>query len=239
VTVRRTQGSAVFVKICGITNEEDALLATALDADAIGFVFAPSPRQVDAETVRDIVKRIPREVHTVGVFRNERPERIAAVVARTGLHGVQLHGEEPASEVAWLHERVQFVIQAFRAGDLALGGAAQSAADIILVDSPDPGSGKVFDWRLAEGAPSGIRLMIAGGLTPANVGEAIRLVRPWGVDVATGVEEKPGRKDATKLREFIVAARRAGDEVADRTVDLTLEEGIGGVTRPWDWQLDE
>jgi phosphoribosylanthranilate isomerase len=229
----------VFVKICGITNEDDALLATALDADALGFVFAPSPRQVDAETVRDIAKRLPREIHTVGVFRNERPEQIVEIVARTGLRGVQLHGAEPESDVEWLHERVQFVIKGFRAGDPALKKAGASKADIILVDSPDPGSGKVFDWRLAEGAPSGIRLMLAGGLNPENVGEAIRLVRPWGVDVSTGVEEHPGRKDSRKLREFVIAARAAGDEVADREIDLTDADEVAGVTRPWDWQLDE
>ena len=228
----------MFVKICGITNEEDALLAIALDADALGFVLAGSKRQVNPETVRDIVRRLPREVHTVGVFRNEKPERIVEIVGRTGLHGVQLHGQEPESEVAWIRDRVQFVIKAFTAGDPSLKQAAKSAADVILVDSPDPGSGRVFDWRLAEGAPSGIRLLLAGGLHPGNVGEAIRLVRPWGVDVSSGVEEKPGRKDARLLREFVAAARAAGDEVADRSIDLTRDEDIGGVTRPWDWQLD-
>jgi phosphoribosylanthranilate isomerase len=228
----------MFVKICGITNEEDALLATALDADAIGFVFAPSPRQVHPETVRDIIKRLPREVHTVGVFRDEKPEVINEIVGRTGLHGVQLHGSEPLSEVEWIRERVNFVIQAFAAGDPALADAAKSKADVILVDSPDPGSGKVFDWRLAEGAPSGVRLMLAGGLTPENVGDAIRLVRPWGVDVSSGVEERPGRKDARKLREFVAAARAAAVEIADRSVDLTQSDDVAGVTRPWDWQLD-
>jgi phosphoribosylanthranilate isomerase len=167
----------LFIKICGITNEEDALLATALDADAIGFVFAPSPRQVHPETVRDVIKRLPREVHTVGVFRDEKPDVVVDMVGRTGLHGVQLHGSEPASEVEWIRERVNFVIQAFAAGDPALRDAARSKADVILVDSPNPGSGKVFDWRLAEGAPSGVRLLLAGGLTPDNVGDAIRLSR--------------------------------------------------------------
>jgi len=173
---------------------------------------AGQPRRLRGE----VGKRLPREVHTVGVFRNERPERIVEIVGRTGLHGVQFHGTEPLSEVAWVRERVQFVIQAFAAGDPALADAGKSAADIILVDSPGPGSGKVFDWRLAEGAPSGVRLMLAGGLTPGNVGEAIRLVRPWGVDVSTGVEEKPGRKDAQKLREFVIAARVASRTVAIR-----------------------
>jgi phosphoribosylanthranilate isomerase len=231
----------MFVKICGITNEDDALLATALDADALGFVFAPSARQVDPETARDIVRRLPREVHTIGVFRNERPERIVEIVNRAGLHGVQMHGHEPPSEVAWVRKRVQFVIRAFSSGDPALATASESAADIILVDSPDPGSGKVFDWRLAEGAPRGKRILLAGGLTPENVGEAIKLVRPWGVDVSTGVEQKPGRKDPAKLRRFVVAAREAGvavtDASGDGAIDLTVDE-VGGVTRPWDWQID-
>src|SRR5258706_4168752 len=223
----------MFVKICGITNEDDALLAIALDADGMGLVRGASPRQVDAETVRDIVRRLPREVHTVGVFRDERPERIIEIVGRAGLRGVQLHGHEPASEVKWIRERVQFVIQAFTAGDPALATAGASAADIILVDSPDPGSGKVFDWRLAEGAPRGKRILLAGGLTPDNVGEAIRLVRPWGVDVSSGVEREPGRKDPGKLRRFVVAAREAAADIEDRSVDLTVDE-VGGITRPWD-----
>jgi phosphoribosylanthranilate isomerase len=227
----------MFVKICGITNEDDALLATALDADALGFVFAPSPRRVGVETVRDILRRLPREIHTVGVFRDERPERVLEVVNRTGLRGVQLHGAEPESDVAWIRERVQFVIRAFAAGDPALPAAATSAADIVLVDSPDPGSGKVFDWRLAEGAPRGKRILLAGGLTPDNVGAAIHLVRPWGVDVASGVEQRPGHKDPEKLRRFVTEARRAESEAADRAIDLTVDE-VAGVTRPWDWQID-
>jgi phosphoribosylanthranilate isomerase len=236
--------TSVFVKICGITNEDDALLATALDADALGFVFAPSRRQVQADLVRDIVKRLPREIVTVGVFRNERPEKVVDIASRVGLHGVQLHGQEPLSEVRWVRERVRFVIQAFAAGDPALAAAANSPADVILVDSPDPGSGKVFDWRLAEGAPGGVRVLLAGGLNADNVGEAIRLVRPWGVDVSTGVEGSPGRKDPRKLRRFIEAARAAAEEVADRALALTdtrlaHDDVIAGVTRPWDWQLDD
>jgi phosphoribosylanthranilate isomerase len=242
----------VFVKICGITNEDDALLAVALGADALGFVFAPSRRQVNMETVRDIVKRVPREVLTIGVFRNDTPAHVVDVVARTGLHAAQLHGAEPRSEVQWVRERVRFVIQAFTAGDPALAAAANSPADVILVDSPDPGSGRVFDWRLAEGAPSGVRILLAGGLTPHNVGEAIRLVRPWGVDVASGVEVAPGSKDPRKLRRFIEAARAAGAELNAPAVDLRGFDSLdaepresrgvrqpAGDARPFDWQLDE
>jgi phosphoribosylanthranilate isomerase len=234
----------MFVKICGITNEEDALLATALGADAVGFVFAPSTRQVHPEGVRDIVKRLPTEILPVGVFRNDRPEHVVEVAGRCGLHAVQLSGTEPVSEVRWIRERVRFVVQAFAAGDPALAAAANSPADVILVDSPSPGSGKVFDWRIAEGAPGGVRLVLAGGLTPENVGEAIRLVRPWGVDVSTGVEERPGRKDPRKLRRFIEVARTAGTEAADPSHAGVRDDGfdddsVAGITRPWDWQLDQ
>src|SRR4029450_12517378 len=110
----------MFVKICGITNEEDALLATALGADALGFIFAPSPRQVSAVSARDIVKRLPTDVLPVGVFKNDRPEHVVDVAARVGLHAVQLSGGEPLSEVRWVRERVRFVIQGYPAGDPSL-----------------------------------------------------------------------------------------------------------------------
>jgi phosphoribosylanthranilate isomerase len=155
--------------------------------------------------------------------------------------------------VQWIRERVRFVIQGFTAGDPALAAAANSPADVILVDSPNPGSGRVFDWRLAEGAPSGVRLLIAGGLTAHNVGDAIRLLRPWGVDVSSGVEAAAGRKDPRKLRQFIEAARAAAIEVGDTAIDLTLDDsghsGSGNhegrldvdddESRPFDWQLDD
>jgi phosphoribosylanthranilate isomerase len=210
----------VFVKICGITSEEDALLAVAMGADALGFIFAAgSPRLMRREHVRDIVKRLPPGVVTVGVFRNERPERVVETVQACGLYGAQLHGHEPISEVRWM----PFVIQGFAAGDPALQAAANGPADVVLIDSPAPGTGRAFDWALAEGAPGGVRLLLAGGLHADNVAEAIARVRPWGVDVATGVESSPGRKDARKLRRFVAAARAAGEIIEDR---------------PFDWELD-
>lgn len=227
----------MFIKICGVTNEEDALLATALGTDAVGFVFAPSSRQIHPETARDIVRRLPREVVTVGVFRDERPERILEVVNRVGLHGVQLHGREPISEVRWVRERVPFVIQGFAAGDPAIAQTSGGPADVVLVDAPNPGSGQVFDWSLAEGVPGGVRLLLAGGLTPSNVGEAIRRVRPWGVDVSSGVEASPGRKDPVKLRVFIEAARDAATALEhDVAVDLTAATDDDG---PYDWALED
>jgi phosphoribosylanthranilate isomerase len=222
----------VFVKICGITSEEDALLATALGADALGFVFAPSARQVTPDAARDIVRRLPHEIVTVGVFRNERPEHVVDTVARVGLSGAQLHGYEPLREVRWIRERVAFVIRAFAAGDPAIEDAADPAVDVVLLDAPDPGSGQVFDWKLADGVPPGRRLLLAGGLTPANVGEAIARVRPWGVDVSTGVERAPGRKDPTKLRVFIETARTAF-EALDEPVDQEVDGDA-----PFDWEHD-
>lgn len=225
----------MFVKICGITNEEDALLAVALGADALGFVFAPgSRRQVRPDEVRDILRRLPPGTVSVGVFRDERPERVVELVHRLGLTGAQLHGREPLSEVRWVRRRVPFVIQAFAAGDPALASAANGPADVVLVDSADPGSGRVFNWSLAEGVPGGVRLMLAGGLTHENVGAAIARVRPWGVDVASGVEATPGRKDPRKLRRFVAEARRAGLAVADED-----DRPPSGPMRPYDWELDE
>jgi len=222
----------LFVKICGVTNEDDALLAVAMGADAVGFVFAPSPRQVHPEVVRDIVRRLPPEIITVGVFRNETPERVVDVVSRTGLKGAQLHGGETAEDLRLVRIRVPFVIQALPAGDARLAGAGvgPESADVVLIDAPTPGSGEVFDWSLAEGAPDGVRLLLAGGLNPDNVEQAIRKVRPWGVDASSGLEASPGRKDATKVRLFVARAKEAGK---------ALEEGWTPSTDgPYDWAED-
>jgi len=215
----------VFVKICGTTTEEDALLAVALGADAVGFIFAPSPRMVSPIRVADIVKRLPREILTIGVFRNEAPERVVAVVNQAGLGGAQLHGHETPEQAEFVRKRVRFLIKAFPAGDPTVSRAAEFAADVILVDSKSPGSGKVFDWALAE-VPAGLRLMLAGGLDAANVGAAVAQVHPWGVDVATGVEASPGRKDPRKLRAFVVAARAAGHAAADTDPSVDPDDVI-------------
>ncbi len=230
--------SAMFVKICGITNEEDALLAIALGADALGFIFAPgSPRQVTAEAVGDVLRRLPAGVVTVGVFRDERKERVVETVNQIGLGGAQLHGREPMSDVRWIRTRIPFVIQAFAAGDPAIAAVGNGPVDIVLVDSPEPGSGVVFDWALAEGVPAGVRLLLAGGLNAENVGPAIHRVRPWGVDVDSGVETfaGSGRKDARKLRRFIDAARAAGDEVSSAGWTPDPDSAFDA---PYDWMVD-
>ena len=216
----------MFVKICGTTSEEDALLAVAMGADGLGFIFAPSPRQVSPSAVADIVKRLPPEVITVGVFRDESPERVVEIVNRTGLKGAQLHGHETPEQAKWIRARVPFTIQAFPAGDRAVRNALDYGADIVLIDSPTPGSGQVFDWSWAGEVPRSARLMLAGGLHPENVADAISQVRPWGVDVVTGVEQSPGRKDARKVRAFIQAAK-----------DAEVPAYEGGEDLPFDWEM--
>jgi phosphoribosylanthranilate isomerase len=217
----------VFVKICGTTSEEDALLAVAMGADAIGFNFAPSPRQIAPQIAADIAKRLPPEVLTVGIFRDQSPQRVVEIMETAGLRAAQLHGHETPEQTAWVHRRVRTVIKVFAAGDRAIADAASYGADILMLDAATPGSGQVFDWRLAEGVPPGHRLLLAGGLDPDNVADAIAQVRPWGVDVATGVESAPGKKDLRKLRAFITAAK-------DAARPAYSGEGVG----PYDWQDD-
>ncbi len=198
----------LFVKICGVTSEADALLAVSLGADSIGFIFAPSPRQVPYQVVGDIIKRLPPEVLTVGVFRDESARRVVEIANQIGLGAVQLHGHETAADTQWVASRVPLTIKAFVAGDRTILHFDEFGADLLLIDGKNPGSGEVFDWRLAEGVVDPGRMIVSGGLDPTNVAQAVAHLRPYGVDVCTGVESAPGRKDPLKLRSFIVNARK-------------------------------
>jgi phosphoribosylanthranilate isomerase len=221
----------VFVKVCGITSEEDALLAVAMGADAVGFVFAPSSRQIAPQRAADIVKRLPSEITTVGVFAEETRSRVVEIAHHAKLRAVQLHGHESPADTHWIRQRVPLLIKAFSAGDPRLDQADEYAADAFHIDSATPGSGEVFDWSLAEGAPSNRRIILAGGLTPENVADAIRVVRPWGVDASTGLESAPGRKDASRIRAFVTAAKAAEPKPPPEQGDRDV--------RPFDWMLDE
>jgi phosphoribosylanthranilate isomerase len=222
----------VFVKICGLTNEEDALMAVALGADAVGFVFAPSPRQVSPGAVRDITRRLPPEILTVGVFRDQAAKFVIETVQFAGLRGAQLHGHETPADAAKVRPYCQALIVAFAAGDPGLAHVDDYGADAVLLDSHAPGSGQVFDWSLAEGAPANRRVILAGGLTAANVTAGIEEVRPWGVDVSSGVEVdgEPGRKDALKVQAFIHAAKSARPSGA-----ATAAAPDPDVDGPFDW----
>jgi len=202
----------VRVKICGITNEEDALHAAACGADALGFVFyAGSPRCVTPEQVRAISEVLPPFVTRVGLFVNEAPERIRQVAEVCGLDVIQLHGDEPPAACQLPPYRVIKGVRPRSEADLDVLATYPVAA--LLVDAAVPGeyggTGQRADWQLAAQLAATRRVILAGGLTPGNVAAAVRTVRPYGVDVASGVEQAPGRKDPEKVAQFIRMAKEA------------------------------
>ncbi len=213
-----------WVKICGTTNLRDALTAVEAGADALGFVFyAKSPRKVDPETAREIVQKLPPHVEKVGVFVDEPAATILTMVAKVGLTAAQLHG---------VASRNPEFIQALKAGGSLKVFLVLSAAEIdggvdwdevgrpgvsaVFLDSGTPqapgGTGQVFDWKTAasdiQPVADKLRIVVAGGLTSSNVADAIRMLKPWGVDVASGVEARRGKKDLEKVRAFIDAVRK-------------------------------
>ncbi len=216
-----------WVKICGMTNLEDALTAVDAGADAVGFVFyEKSPRNISVEAAREICERLPESVEKVGVFVNETPARVSVIADEVGLTAVQFHGDEhlnpdlfaidrktfyciPADWVAMLRQKKGKAFGSFMALPKNLGA--------VMLDSGTSqqrgGTGRAFDWREAKAwvSMSGqlYPIVIAGGLTPENVGEAMGILKPWGVDVVSGVEARPGKKDPEKVRAFVKAVRDA------------------------------
>ncbi|MBM36471.1 MAG: N-(5'-phosphoribosyl)anthranilate isomerase [Acidimicrobiaceae bacterium] len=222
----------MFVKICGVTTEEDALLAVGMGADALGFNFVPgSSRQIRPAVARDIARRLPGGILTVGIFKDELKETVIEVVHTAGLQAAQLHGRESTDDSMWIAERVPYLIKAFAAGESAIDRLDDYGANAVLVDAPEPGSGEVFDWSMLDGRERGRPLILAGGLNPENVAQAVHTVKPWGVDVASGVEASPGVKDPVRVREFILAARQAGDSLESTDKDFDPE-----APRPYDWR---
>jgi phosphoribosylanthranilate isomerase len=202
---------ALFIKVCGITRLTDALHAVEHGATAVGFVLWPrSPRAVTVERAADIIAELPSNVMTVGVFVNEPVDAIRQVVERARLTAVQLHGDEPpayADALDWP------VIRAVSVNDIGEASEAWSPDTALLVDNIDPvrrgGTGAAIDWSQAAVIAQKRRVVLAGGLTPDNVASAIRAVRPYGVDVSSGVESAPGVKDFDKVAQFIANARGA------------------------------
>lgn len=211
-----------WVKICGITNLEDALTAVDAGAEAVGFVFhQESPRRVDAETAQQIVEKLPPKVEKVGVFVDLETERIREIASRVGLTGIQLHGNHSFEEFTNLHQTMSGAkVIAMVPGDTLKSAAsfftdeARKSIFAILLDSQSNGlsggTGTSFDWgaarELVEMINVSIPVIVAGGLNPLNVAQAIKILKPFGVDVASGVEARPGKKDPGKLRAFISAA---------------------------------
>ncbi len=199
----------VMVKICGITNREDALAAVAQGASALGLNFYPqSPRFVTPAQAAAIAVEVPDGILKVGVFVNESPARVAEIVSLAGLDVAQLHGEEnPADYPAGLR-----IWKALRVGaDFDPAAAAALPAEALLLDGPAGalygGSGESFDWSRAAGLPQ--RVIIAGGLDASNVRRAIEIARPWGVDACSCIEKQPGLKDHSKMAAFVQAALAA------------------------------
>jgi phosphoribosylanthranilate isomerase len=205
----------VRVKVCGITRQSDAALAVALGADALGFIFWPgSPRAITPAAARQIHVHLPPLVARVGVFVDASPADVAAAVAEAGLDAVQLHGDESPGDYAQVGARVIRV--AALADDQSVDQAIAWPFEITpLVDAVDRdrrgGTGRVADWTRAARLAAARPVLLAGGLTAANVSAAIAAVHPWAVDVSSGVEDSPGIKSPTRLREFfgsLAAAQR-------------------------------
>jgi len=205
----------VKVKICGITNWVDARRAVAEGAELLGFNFyARSPRYVDPAKAKRIVRRLPKETLVVGVFVNESEHKMLEIARAVGLDALQLHGDETPAMVARL-KRSFPVIKAIRVKTASVAGQVGKfkQATALLLDGFDArrrgGTGKTFDWEVARRAKKHGRIFLAGGLTPENVGVAIRTARPYAVDICSGVEARPGKKDPARMKHLMRAARDA------------------------------
>ena len=219
----------MFVKICANTNLEDARLAAELGADAVGFVFAESKRRVNAEQVAAITRELPAELIKVGVFTSTDPDEILRTAKTAGLNAVQLHSDFDPDLVDAIVSGSKGMLSVLQVIDVPEGAMLEDLESELRVTVEHPyieavlldashggasgGTGKTFDWDATAmlvrrvAIETGGRVIVAGGLRAGNVGEAINAFRPWGVDVASGVEATPGKKDAAKLREFIAAVR--------------------------------
>jgi phosphoribosylanthranilate isomerase len=198
------------VKICGVTEFEDARDAALLGADAIGLIFIPgSPRYIDAGRAAKIIERLPPLITTVGVFVNHPdPQNLEDFAVSLGLHAVQLHGNETPDYCSMI-QRVK-VIKAFRVdSNFRVDTLRTYGSGTFLLDACTPGSGKTFNWELGFGANAFGSIILAGGLNPENVTQAVSMLHPFAVDVASGVESAPGKKDYEKMRRFIEAVHRA------------------------------
>ena len=206
------------IKICGITNKEDALWAINLKVDALGFVFAESPRRVGPEIVKEIVRLLPPFISSVGVFVNEDKDKVKEIAKSCRLTALQFHGEESPS---YCEDFAQKVIKAFRVKNESVLEEItryQGKVDGCLLDTYSPlsqgGTGKTFDWPVAKEIKRfGLPIILSGGLKAENIREAITMVRPYAVDVSSGVEKRPGKKDLRKLGDFVRTVRETDGQV--------------------------
>jgi phosphoribosylanthranilate isomerase len=202
-----------LIKICGITNIDDALEAVSLGVDALGFIFAPSPRRIDDSAARDMIRHLPSSIWKVGVFVNEEVERVRRIAQDCGLDAVQLHGQESPE---YCRQIPLGVVKAIGVKDVGcLKEIERYSCFSILLDAPGTdragGTGKTFCWEIALEARKKRNFILSGGLNPTNVYPAVQEIRPFGVDVCSGVEKIPGKKDRSKMIEFIKEVRRADE----------------------------
>lgn len=202
----------VRIKVCGITNIEDARTAAKAGADAIGLVFAESPRKVGVEEAREVAAALPEDILKVGVFVNEEPGEVVRIAREVGLDYVQLHGDEGPEDVTAARGSGVKVIKALRVRAVAdLAEIEGYGADLYLLDAYSEkargGTGTRFDWGLAKSLKGRANILISGGLGPENVRDAVSFFEPWGVDASSSLESAPGKKDRDRVRRFVFAAK--------------------------------
>ncbi|MDQ3406250.1 MAG: phosphoribosylanthranilate isomerase [Actinomycetota bacterium] len=198
----------MFVKVCGLRTQADVKAAADAGADAVGFVFAESVRKISVDDARRLAARTPANILTVGVFR-DIPAAMAGEIATTvHLDAIQLHGDYPRAAFAELADHPAMLIRATALKPETNITVGAYGEELLLLDSPAPGSGKRWDLAELTNRPTG-KWLLAGGLTPANVATAIATANPWGVDVSSGVESSRGVKDPGLIREFVAAARES------------------------------
>ena len=198
--------------MCGITNPEDARVAADAGADAIGLIFAESPRRVSVERAREIASALPEGILKVGVFVDAEPEEVLRIAREVGLDYAQLHGDEPPEALAEIRDGGVGVMKALRVRNAeALAAVERYEADLFLLDAWSAeargGTGARFDWELAKSLRGRDNIVVSGGLGPENVREAIEYFQPYGVDASSSLEERPGKKDGERVRRFVDAAR--------------------------------
>ena len=202
----------VKVKVCGITSPEDARVAADAGADAVGLVFAESPRRIGVERGREIAAALPEGILRVGVFVDAEPEEVLRISRQVGLDYAQLHGDENPETVAAIRDGGVGVIKALRVRDTAsLREMVRYDADYILLDAYSEkvrgGTGTLFDWALAKAVRGYANILVSGGLSPENVREAIEFFEPYGVDASSCLEDSPGKKNGERVRRFVGAAK--------------------------------
>jgi len=202
----------IKIKICGITNKEDALWAVNLKVDALGFIFADSPRRVKPEIVQGIIELLPPFISSVGIFVNEDRKKVEEITESCGLTTLQFHGEESPSYCEGFKQKIVKALRIENKDILEKAVQYKDKVDAYLLDTYSPskygGTGKTFDWCIAKEIKEfGLPIILSGGLNPENIREAISEVEPYGIDVSSGVEERPGKKNMEKLINFVRIVR--------------------------------